>query len=141
MKNIFSILISIMVVLSSYTFTMAQDVAPPIPAEPQRLETPQATAPMDLRAEDAAALIEQMKASSGQPGASAPVVQGGPASSPSSGNSYTIMLKPPQVVNASPLFQFRDVTNRSLSGNTVLPINKRSSAVEAYRQSVISEKK
>ncbi len=140
MKNKIIALISITIFLSSYIFTMAQDAAPPIPAEPQRLETPQSNAPMDVRAEDAAALIEQIKANSGMPESSAPNVQSGPASSPSSGSSYTIMLKPPEVVNTSPLFQFRDVTNRALSGSTVLPINKRSSAVEAYRQSIIKKR-
>ncbi len=129
------------VVLCGQAVTLAEDAAPPVQAVPQRLETPQANAPMDVRAEDAASLIEQIKANSSMPELSAPNVQSGPASSQSSGSSYTIMLKPPEVVNTSPLFQFRDVTNRALSGSAVLPINKRSSAVETYRQSIIREKK
>lgn len=140
MKNIKSILISITIVLSGYAFTMAQDIAPPIQAEPQSLETSQATMPMDVRAEDAAVIIEQMKTISGQSGLSTPDMQGGQSTSTFSGSGYTIMLKPPEVVNSSPLFQFSDVTNRSLSWNSALPMNERSSAVDAYRQSTIRKR-
>ncbi len=129
------------VVLCGQAVTLAEDAAPPVQAVPQQIEVSSAVTPIDMRAEDADVLMEQIKTGSGQYAPAAPEAQQAQVLSPSAGESRTIMVKPPEAVNSSPLFQFRDVTKRTLFGSTVLPINKRSSAVETYRQSIIREKK
>lgn len=140
MKKTILPLILISLILNC-AIAMAQDVAAPVPTEPQRIETPETVAPMDVRAEDAAAVIDQMKAGQQSEVAATDTQDGSAATaSSSSGSSYTIMLRPPEVVNPTPLFQFRDVTQRKLTGTPALPMSGRSSAVEQYRQSVVKQK-
>jgi hypothetical protein len=126
------------VVLCGQAVTLAEDAAPPVQVLPQQIEVSSAVTPMDMRAEDADVLMEQIKTGSGQ---YAPEAQQAQVLSPSAGESRTIMVKPPEVVNSSPYFQFRDATERSKPDSSMRSMSERRATVDAYRQSLITERK
>lgn len=129
------------VVLCGQAVTLAEDAAPPVQVLPQQIEVSSAVTPMDMRAEDADVLMEQIKTGSGQYAPAAPEAQQAQVLSPSAGESRTIMVKPPEVVNSSPYFQFRDATERSKPDSSMPSMSERRATVDAYRQSLITERK
>jgi hypothetical protein len=115
---------------------LAQDVAPPVPVAPQRLEVSTPAAPVRMRAENAQRLVEQLHGVTVAPTAGAtaqPERRGAP---PGGGVSRTIAVKPPEMTNTSTHFQFRDVTERSEPHAAQFSLVQRRAAVEAYRQSL-----
>ena len=126
------------VVLCSQAVTLAEDAAPPVQAMPKIIEVSSAVTPIIMRAEDADVLMKQIKTGSGQ---YAPEAQQAQVLSPSAGESRTIMVKPPEAVNSSPYFQFRDATERSKPESSMRSMSERRATADAYRQSLIREKK
>ena len=121
MRYTLSFLIAVTVSFCSPEFIFAGDVAPPVPTTPQQIEVSHAQAPITMMVEDAQKLIQQMKNSS------VPVqpLQSQPSAAVSSAASArsTIKLDVPAVVNNTPYFKFRDITDRSANSPSV--INKR----------------
>jgi len=114
-----------------------QDVAPPIGVEPVNLELSIPLAPMQMRAEDAQRLFEQLGVPDTAP---APVVAPAAAAPSSGGVSRTISVEAPQIVNRSSQFMFKDVTEREEPASPTLAPAQRHAAVEAYRQSLAKDK-
>jgi hypothetical protein len=139
MKYILPFLIIITAFFCRPAFIFAGDIAPPVPTVPQQMEVSAAPVPIEMMVEDAERLIQQMKNNSApvQPQQAEPAVAVPSAYSSSS----SIKLEIPEVVNKTPNFRFRDITARSGTDRAVRTMSERISAVEAYRQSVIKEKK
>lgn len=114
-----------------------QDVAPPIGVEPVNLELSTSLAPMQMRAEDAQRLLEQLGVPATAP---APVVAPAAAAPSSAGVSRTISVEAPEIVNGSSPFMFKDVTARQEPASPTLAPAQRHAAVEAYRQSLATDK-
>jgi hypothetical protein len=126
----------------------AQEMAPPVSVEPQHLEASAPPAPAQMRAEDAALLLQQLRGAAEAPApqvapqappAPAIVPQVPPAAHGSGGVSRTISVEPPEVVNHSAQFLFHDVTDRAATVPK-LPLAERRAAVEAYRQSRVTQR-
>ena len=113
-----------------------QEVAPPIAVEPHHIEISAPEAPMQMRAEDALHLLRELgipTTATAPQAAPAPPV----AAPPSTGVSRAIHVEPAEVVNHSPQFKFKDVTERAESQSPTLSMTERHAAVEAYRQSLV----
>ena len=113
-----------------------QDVAPPVGVEPVNLDLSTPAAPMQMRAEDAQRLLEQL----GVPVTAAGHAPAPPAMPAGNGVSRTIPVEAPAVVNKSSQFVFRDVTEREEPAAPKLSAEQRHAAVEAYRQSLAKGK-
>ena len=140
MNKVSSLLITLTAFLYSPAFTFAGDVALPVPTTPQQMEVSSPPAPIEMMVEDAERLNQQMRNNSIllQPQPRQPQL---PAEVPSAnGVSNTIKLDVPEVVNKTPYFNFRDITDRSGNNRAVRTMNERRSAVEQYRQSVIKKR-
>lgn len=122
--------------LALSTQARAQDVAPPIAVEPQRVEVSTPEAPAQMRAEDAQRLREGLGLPPVPPAPRATQArQPQSVARPVGGTSRTILVESPSVVNRSPQFQFRDVTTRGATAPS-LSLAERRATVETYRQSL-----
>jgi hypothetical protein len=106
----------------------AGDAASPAPRVLEQVEAASAEAPLLMLEEDAERLLERLGPRVAPPPAPAPV---------SHGVSRTITVDPPPpVVNRSPEFRFRDVTERAPLDGRVRTMAERQAAVEMIRQSI-----
>lgn len=118
--------------------------APPVVAEPHRLEASAPAVTTRMLAEDALLYLEQLgigvtppTTSPPAPAAAAPVA---PAPAGENGVSRTITAEAAPAVNGTFRFVFRDVTARTDdAGAALVPMAERRAAVEAYRQGLAKE--
>jgi hypothetical protein len=104
----------------------AQQASPPVVTAPQTFDVGAPEEPIRMLTEDAVRFLGR-RSDAGEPS----------PQPPSSGESHTVLLDPPAVVNGTSHFLFRDVTARpTASERTPLPLSERRAAVEAYRQSL-----
>lgn len=141
-RDILMFFIVLAAALVGPAFLRAEDAAPPVPLQPEQVQLSMpAAAPMDMRAEDADRLIQQMKAMPAGIVPGSPKAGSGTAAQPAGGVSRTIKVPVPEVVNRSTSFQFQDATERSKPEPAVRSMSERRAAVEAFRQSLAREQK
>ncbi|MCK6556341.1 hypothetical protein L6Q96_17435 [Candidatus Binatia bacterium] len=113
---------------------------PPVASEPHRIESSSPVATSRLLSEDAHRYLQQLGIATAPtttaPTAPDPAPPPPPPPADAGGISRTIEAETAPAVNASPLFRFRDVTERDGAGSAIVPRAERRAAVEAYRQSL-----
>ncbi|PIX83364.1 MAG: hypothetical protein COZ33_05835 [Nitrospirae bacterium CG_4_10_14_3_um_filter_70_108] len=125
--------VAVVLVLSPLCWAMADEAAQSVPVAPQRVEMTTPAAPVQMRAADAEALVHGLHIAPAAPAAAAPAAAEPQAAG---GVTRTIHVAAPQVVNRSPYFQFRAVTQEGEGVTPERSMAERRASVEAYRQSL-----
>lgn len=118
----------------------AQEPAPTVPLEAQRIINKEPITPFDVLHEEAILIIEKQR-NAKKKFVTAEKIKINENHQQKKGGSRTIMVAPVQVTNTSKMFKFRDVTDRSKQASEpIFPLNQRKATVESYRQSLVKER-
>lgn len=123
--------VAALLALGPLPWAMAEEAAPPVPIAPQRMEIITPPVPFTMRAADAEALVRGLAIAPATPAVAAPA-----AVQAAAGVTRTIHVAAPEVVNRSPYFQFRAVTQDAAVVAPERSLAERRAAVERYRQSL-----